>query len=73
MAIKAVQGASLFTNPFWMVVGEEGPTKTQHLTEHEAVAEAERLAKLTPNQYYYVMKTICFVVQTPAPATRYDF
>lgn len=45
-------------NPFWLVWNPQGGSPTfKHPTFDSAKAEAERLAKLHPNQSFYVLGT----------------
>ena len=50
---------------FWMVLGEGTPCY-RHLTRASACTEAERLARLAPNQEFVVLEAIAIVKKSDA-------
>lgn len=57
---------------FWMVWRERTPTtKHQHLTKDEAEREAKRLAKVSPGETIYVLKTVEAFSSKETPVQRH--
>ena len=55
-------------SPFWMVWNPQGHQPThKHGTEQEAIAEAERLARLNPKQRFHVLEAKCCCIFDPQP------
>jgi len=56
---------------FWMVLGEGTPCY-RHLTRSAACTEAERLARLAPNQEFVVLEAIAIVKKSDVTWQRLD-
>lgn len=49
-------------SPFWLVWNPNGHAPTvKHFSEHDAVTEAERLARLNPMFFFYVMSSVAML------------
>lgn len=55
---------------FWMVLGAGSPT-FRHTTPQSAKTEAERLARLHPNQEFVVLEAIGSVIKTDITWSSY--
>ncbi len=52
--------ADLKYAPFWFVWNPDGRSPTfRHLSEDNAVTEAERLARLNPGETFVVLESVC--------------
>ena len=56
---------------FWMVKGR-GPTSHQHRTREDAEAEAQRLARTTPGQRFYVLEATAYHVRNETQRVQLD-
>ena len=57
--------------PFWCVWSPQGRSPTyRHDSELSALMEAKRLAKLNPEQSFYVLEAVSHVIVDPVTVTR---
>lgn len=59
--------------PFWLVWDPNGNAPTvKHETQKSAENEAERLARLNPNQCFYVLMPTCEIKRNDLIITRFE-